>query len=156
MKVTLIVVGKTSEDYLLDGISVFEKRLVQFCTFQQLIIQPPKASKKLSIEQVKEQESAKIIEKLKPNDYVIVLDEKGKTPDSVAFAGLIEKAALQSSSLVFIVGGAYGVSKALSKKADYVLSLSKMTFTHQLVRLIFMEQLYRAFTILNNHPYHNQ
>lgn len=156
MKIKLLQLGKTNEEDLLTGIARYEKRLSLYVSFICETIPALKESAALSPAQIKQKEAELILNKLKNDDYVILLDENGKSFTSVAFARQIEQ--LQNHStrqVVFVVGGAYGFSEAVYTRAQMKLSLSTMTFSHQLIRLIFMEQLYRAFTILHNHPYHN-
>jgi len=157
MKIKLLLIGKTEEDYLKKGISVYEERLKHYIGFDIITITSLKNTKSLSFELQKEKESELIEKYLTSSDYVVLLDENGKHFTSVEFAGFIQKQLNNAiKNLVFVVGGPYGFSENLLKKADFKLSLSKMTFSHQLVRLIFAEQLYRAFTILRNEPYHHE
>ena len=157
MKIVLLVVGKTDVSYLHEAIAVYEKRLTHYIPFETEIIADIKNSKNLTEEQQKEQEGEKIKRAVLPGDYVVVLDEKGKEFASEAFADYLEKKThTVPKRLVFIVGGPYGFSDAVYSLASERLSLSKMTFSHQMVRLFFVEQLYRAMTILNNEPYHHR
>jgi 23S rRNA (pseudouridine1915-N3)-methyltransferase len=156
MRIKLLQLGKTNEVDLLTGIARYEKRLSLYASFTCETIPALKDVSALSPAQVKQKEGELLLTKFKNDDYVILLDENGKSFTSVAFARQIEQ--LQNHStrqVVFVVGGAYGFSEAVYTRAQMKLSLSAMTFSHQLIRLIFMEQLYRAFTILHNHPYHN-
>jgi 23S rRNA (pseudouridine1915-N3)-methyltransferase len=156
MKIKLLQLGKTNDEDLITGIARYEKRLSLYASFLCETIPALKDTSSLSPAQIKQKEGELLLHKFKNDDYVILLDEKGKSFTSVAFARHIEQ--LQNHStrqLVFVVGGAFGFSEAVYNRAQMKLSLSEMTFSHQLIRLIFMEQLYRAFTILNNHPYHN-
>ena len=157
MKIEFCVVGKTNEAYLKDGLSVFEKRLSRYNPFEYVTLPDVKSAGKMSAIQLKEKEGQLILKRLQPEDKLILLDEKGKSYTSVQFAQYLEKL-LQSNcrKLVFQVGGAYGFSEAVYQRANALLALSDMTFSHQMVRLFFLEQLYRAFTILRNEPYHNK
>lgn len=156
MKVRLIQLGKTTEAYLQEGIGLYEKRLKPFVGFETETIPVLRDSQHLRKEQVKEREGELILARLKPDDVLILLDERGKRFSSEEFARFVEKQFLQpGKSLCFVIGGAYGFSEAVYERARHQVALSELTFSHQLVRLIFMEQLYRAFTILNNHPYHH-
>jgi 23S rRNA (pseudouridine1915-N3)-methyltransferase len=157
MKVELWMVGKTSFDYLKDGISIYEKRLKHYLSFESVIFPDLKNVKKLNSNQIKLNEGKSIIQKIQKEDFLILLDEKGKTFGSVEFASFMEKK-LQFSKkrIIFLIGGAYGFSDEIYNRADTKIALSKMTFSHQMVRLFFLEQLYRAMTILNREPYHNQ
>jgi 23S rRNA (pseudouridine1915-N3)-methyltransferase len=157
MKIALIAVGKTDASYLQEAVSVYEKRLTLYLPFEFEMIPDLKNAKNLSEEQQKEQEGEKIKRLIQSGDYVVLLDEKGKEFTSAGFAGYIEKKShAVSKRLVFVIGGPYGFSKEVYDLAAEKISLSKMTFSHQMVRLFFIEQLYRAMTILNNEPYHHQ
>jgi 23S rRNA (pseudouridine1915-N3)-methyltransferase len=156
MHIKLILNGKTDEAYLCEGISIFEKRLKHYCSFEQIILPSIKAGG-LNAEQIKEKEAELIYKQIKHTDYVILLDEKGKQLTSIEFAEFISKQQLESvKTLVFIVGGPFGFSKSIYNRANYLLSLSKMTFSHQMIRLLFIEQLYRAFTIIKGEKYHHE
>ena len=157
MKIILIVVGKTDASYLQEAVAVYEKRLVHYVPFEFEIIPDIKNVKNLTEEQQKEQEGEKIKRLIQSGDHVVLLDERGKEFTSVGFAGYLEKKShTVSKRLVFIIGGPYGFSKDVYNLAAEKISLSKMTFSHQMVRLFFIEQLYRAMTILNNEPYHHR
>jgi 23S rRNA (pseudouridine1915-N3)-methyltransferase len=157
MKIQLIQVGKTSEDYLLSGISVYEKRLRAYVPFASDTIPYLKNAASLSQEVVKQKEGELILSKLKQDDWVILLDERGKMYGSLEFANQLQSIMNQGlKQLVFVIGGAYGFSPDVYARANQKLSLSKMTFSHQLIRLIFAEQLYRAYSIINRHPYHHE
>ena len=137
MKIALIVIGKTDAGYFVEAINEYKNRLVHYIPF--------------------EMEGDLILKALQPGDYLVLLDEKGKEFTSVQFSTYIErKTHTVPKRLVFVVGGPYGFSDAVYKAAAEKISLSKMTFSHQMIRLIFIEQLYRAMTILNNEPYHHE
>ncbi len=156
MKVTIQFVGKTNERYLEEGITNYFKRLKHYLPVELSVLPDLKKAGKRSADQLKEQEGERILASLHPADRLILLDEKGKSFSSVDFAAWLDKQ-LQGSHrrLVFQVGGAYGFSPAVYERADQLLTLSAMTFSHQMVRLFLLEQLYRAQTILRNEPYHN-
>jgi len=157
MKITLILIGKTDESYIEQGFKRYMERLCHYTSICVLIIPAVKDASKLSPNQVKEREASLLLKNIPAGSTVVLLDEKGIELRSVAFASRMQKwmnAGIKD--LVFITGGAFGLSDELEKITSYRLSLSKMTFTHQLVRLIFAEQLYRAFTIIRNEPYHNE
>lgn len=157
MKITFLVIGKTVNSYLKDGFAEYEKRLTRYVSFHYAELSDIKNTKKMPVEVQKEKEGEKIMNKLKNDDVVILLDERGKMFTSTEFSQFIENKMLQSpSSVVFIVGGAYGFSEKVYARADAKLSLSKMTLPHQLIRLVFIEQLYRAFTIMKGEPYHHE
>ena len=157
MNIKLIVIGKTKSKFLLDGENEYVKRLKHYCKFSELIISDVKNTGKLSKKELKEKEGNLILESIKNNEYVISLDDKGLALTSVDFAEFLNKKMVSSTNeLVFVVGGAFGFSESVYKRANTKLSLSKMTFSHQMVRLIFKEQLYRAFTILKDEKYHHE
>ena len=157
MKITLLTIGKTDARYFIDAIGEYQKRLEHYIPFEIQIIPDIKNTKSLTIDQQKEKEGELIIKNLQSGDYLVLLDEKGKEYTSLQFASYIEKKTHTiSKRLVFLNGGPYGFSRAIYDKANAKLTLSRMTFSHQMVRLIFVEQLYRAMTILNNEPYHHE
>ena len=156
MKVKLIVVGKTNVNYLKDGETEYEQRIKHYVNFEQLIISYVKNAKNLSTAQLKNKEGEQILSKINTSDYVVLLDEKGKQFSSLEFSNFLNKKNLTSTKyLVFIIGGAFGFSDEVYQRADYKFSLSKMTFTHQMIRVFFKEQLYRALTIIKGEKYHN-
>ena len=156
MNILLIFTGKTNEDWLQKGINEYMLRVQRYINFDCVSIPQMKQTANMPQQIIKENEAAKQLKILKNDDYVVLLDDKGNNYDSEGFSQFIQKRMLSGCKrLVFIVGGAYGFGKAISERADIKLSLSAMTFSHQIVRVIFMEQLYRAFTIINNEPYHH-
>lgn len=157
MKIQFIVVGKTAQSYLVDSIADYTTRLRRYITFDMEVIPELKNTRNLTTELQKEREGEAILKVLQPGDFVVLLDEHGQELTSVQFARYIEqKMQTVSRRLVFIVGGPYGFAKSVYDRCNDKLSLSKMTFSHQMVRLFFTEQLYRAMTILNNEPYHHE
>lgn len=157
MKISLIVIGKTDASYFVDAINEYKNRLVHYIPFEMEIIPNIKNVKNLREEQQKEKEGELILKMLQPGDYLVLLDEHGKSFTSMEFATYLErKMHVVSKRLVFVIGGPYGFSEAVYKAASEKISLSKMTFSHQMIRLIFVEQIYRAMTILNNEPYHHE
>ncbi len=157
MKIKLLVIGKTDHKGLESLISEYDKRLQHYLKFELEVIPAIKSTKNLSEKEQKEKEGATIMGKLQPTDLVVLLDENGKQFSSLNFSSNIQKK-LNSGvkQVVYIVGGPYGFSDAVYKRSAERMSLSKMTFSHQMVRLFFVEQLYRACTILRNEPYHHQ
>ena len=157
MNITLLMIGNTSEAFVHDGYGLFMKRLKHYVKVKEIIIPDIKDRKHLNAEQIKEKEALLILEKLIPANYTVLLDEKGKDFSSVEFAGFLQKTINAGTrELFFIIGGAYGVAESVKQRAEITVSLSRMTFTHQVIRLLFAEQLYRAMTILRNEPYHNE
>lgn len=157
MKISLLVIGKTDEAYLQKGLEIFLKRIPHYVQFEMKVIPDIKNAKNLSEEQQKEKEGELILQQIVPSDELFLLDENGLEGSSVDFARFLEKKMLSGiKRLVFVIGGPYGFSENIYSRANGKISLSKMTFSHQMVRLIFAEQLYRAFTILKGEPYHHQ
>lgn len=157
MNIKLIAIGKTDNKALQQLIEDYSKRLSFYIKFELEILPDIKNSKHLSEEQQKEKEGEQILSKITSLDYVILLDENGKSYSSVNFSDLLQKKMNQGiKTLIFVIGGPYGFSNAIYQKAHEKISLSNMTFSHQMVRLFFIEQLYRAFTILKNEPYHHR
>ena len=156
MKITFLTVGKTEDAYLKDGIEKYVKRLKHYTKLSIVDIDELKNTKALTREQQKSREAELILKKITPQDHVILLDEKGMELTSEKFAAYIDKKAIASvSNMVFVVGGPYGFDQSVYNRANDKLSLSAMTFSHQMVRLFFIEQLYRAFTIIKGEPYHH-
>lgn len=156
MKITLLVVGKTDEEYLNKGVAIYAARLSHYIRFSITEIQPPRNFRQLSPQLLKEAEGKLLLKYFEDSDHVVLLDENGKLPTSVEFSGLLQKFMNAGTRhLMFVVGGAFGFSDEVYLAANSKLSLSPMTFSHQMIRLFFTEQLYRAFTILRNEPYHN-
>lgn len=156
MKIHLICVGKTDEAYLQEGIQKFVGRLKHYIPFRITLVPDVKQVKGLSVSDQKSREAKAIIKHLLPGDRVILLDEGGGQWSSIEFSSYLEKQALGSiQQLVFIIGGPYGFDPSLYARADQLISLSTMTFSHQMVRLFFVEQLYRAYTIQRGEPYHH-
>ena len=157
MKITLILVGKTTDKPVEVGMDKYTKRIQRYLPFQIEIIPALKNAKKMSEAEIKLKEGSLILNKVSAADHIVLLDEKGKEYTSVLFSSFIKKKMIHGmKSLVFIIGGAYGFSDAVYQRANSKLALSQMTFSHQLIRLIFLEQLYRSFTIINNEPYHHE
>ncbi|MFC4736267.1 23S rRNA (pseudouridine(1915)-N(3))-methyltransferase RlmH [Bacillus daqingensis] len=158
MQITIISVGKLKEKYLKQGIAEFEKRLSAYCKLQLVEVsdeQAPETMSEKEIEQVKEKEGERILQKIKPGHYVYALDLGGKQRTSEAFANELEKLSIHGKSqIAFVIGGSNGLSESVLKRADASISFSKMTFPHQLMKLILIEQVYRAFRIMKGEPYH--
>ncbi len=158
MKITLLAIGKTAQSFVESGIQEYQKRLKHYCNFQFQIIKDVKVTKNTPPKMVKEKEGESYLKHLSPTDYVILLDEKGKSYNSRSWSQHLENLTIRigaQRNIVFIIGGAFGFSEVLKARAQELLSISDMTFSHQLIRLIFMEQLYRACTIMRNEKYHN-
>ena len=157
MKIVLLTIGKTSEKYLIEGIAQYQKRLKHYTKFEMLEIPNLKNAKNFSNAEIIKKEGELILKKLQNSDHLVLLDDKGKDFTSPKYAQKLQQWMLSGKKrVVFVVGGAYGFSEQVYKRGNEKISLSKMTFSHQMVRLFFVEQLYRAFTILNNEPYHHE
>lgn len=156
MKIKLLVVGKTDEAYLQSGIDKYLDRLKHYVSFEIITIKDVKLGKKQNIELQKEEEANVILEKINSNDYLIILDEKGKEYSSSNFSDYIQKRINAGQNLIFLIGGPFGFSQRIYNRANDKLALSQLTFSHQMVRLFFIEQVYRAFTILRGEKYHHQ
>ncbi len=157
MNITLLVVGKTDDKYLQEGIDVYSKRLKHYVNFDLAVIPALKDQKGATPDEVKEREAALILKHTAKSDRIVLLDEHGIEHTSTGFAQYLQKQMNAGiRSLTFVIGGAFGFAPSVYAAASDKVSLSKMTFNHQMVRLFFAEQLYRAFTILNHEPYHNE
>ncbi len=156
MRISLLTLGKTEDKYLIEGIDIYLKRLKHYVTFKIIEIPELKNTKSLSREQQKSREAELIFKNISSTDHVILLDENGKEQSSMEFSGYLNKKMVSGlQHLVFIVGGPYGFNDDIYDRCNDKISLSKMTFSHQMIRLFFAEQLYRAFTILKGEPYHH-
>ena len=157
MKITLLTVGKTDKDWVKQGIDIYTSRLKHYIPFSINEIPELKNVSALSKDQIKTREGELILKNVKPTDDVILMDEHGKEYTSVDFASFLQKKiSYEGKDIVFVIGGAYGFSEEVYRRANGKISLSKMTFSHQMVRAIFTEQLYRAFTIMRGEPYHHE
>lgn len=156
MKITLLVVGKTTDSHIEALIQEYQKRLTHYLPFTLQVIPELKNTKALTSEQQKQAEGELILRTIAPATDLILLDEHGKEYRSIEFADYIQKRMSSGRDVVFVVGGPYGFSEAVYQRANGKISLSKMTFSHQMVRLFFVEQIYRAMTILRGEPYHHE
>lgn len=157
MKITLLVVGKTTDKHIQALTQEYLQRLSHYLPVDIDVIPELKQTKALSQDDQKQREAKLILERIKPGDHVTLLDEHGDEPRSIQFAQMLQKRMASGvKRLLFIVGGPYGFAPEIYARADEKLSLSRLTFSHQMVRLFFIEQLYRAMTILNNEPYHHE
>jgi 23S rRNA (pseudouridine1915-N3)-methyltransferase len=157
MKIKLIVVGKSAFDFVKDGEVVYENRLIHYLPFEKIILPDIKNPKNFSKDELKKKEGELILSKVTSQDFLVLMDENGSYFSSVKFSEwLNQKLNEGTRSIIFLIGGAFGFSKDVYDRSNYLISLSKMTFSHQLVRIIFLEQLYRAQTILKGEPYHHE
>lgn len=156
MKTELILVSKTTDKHLAAGIDDYVSRICHYLPFAITVIPELKNTKNMTEEQQKVREGELVLQKIQPSDTVVLLDEHGKEFRSIEFADWLQKKQNMARRLVFVIGGPYGFSESIYKRADEQLSLSKMTFSHQMVRLLFVEQIYRACTIIKGEPYHHE
>ena len=154
MEIKLIVVGKTKSSELVRLINEYVKRINFYKKFKIIVVNSLK-SKKNSEKEIKKIEGENVLKSVKKNELIFLLDENGKSFNSRKFADFLSNKFKTNKSIVFVVGGAHGFSNEIKQKSNEIISLSEMTFSHQVIRLFFTEQVYRALTILNNHPYHN-
>ena len=154
MKVRFVVIGKTSAAYLKEGIDEYAHRLKRYCDLEIDVVSDVRKGT-FTPERLREAEAELLLKRVRETDFLVLLDEKGKEFSSVGFASELSKWQMSGSKVVFMIGGAYGFSDQVYERSNIQLSLSKMTFSHQMVRVIFLEQLYRAFTIIKKEPYHH-
>ena len=157
MKISLLQTGKTTDKHVAELVDLYTNRIKKYTAFDIVTIPELKNTKNMPVQEQKDREAVKIIQTLTDDDYIILLDEKGKELKTIEFSVALEKMFfLPKKRIVFIIGGPWGFSEMVYSRADYKMSLSKMTFPHQLVRLLFLEQLYRVFTIIKGEPYHHE
>ena len=157
MKITLLTVGKTDKDWVRQGMEIYVSRLKHYIPFAVVEIPELKNVSALTKDQIKTREGELILKNIKPTDDLILLDERGKEYTSLELAKVIQdKISYVGKDMVYVIGGAYGFSDAVYQRANSKMSLSRMTFSHQMVRAIFVEQIYRAFTIMKGEPYHHE
>jgi 23S rRNA (pseudouridine1915-N3)-methyltransferase len=157
MKIALIQTGKTTDKHISELADLYANRIKKYSSFEMVTLPDVKNTKNMPVQEQKAKEALRMLQSLGDDDYVILLDENGKELRTTEFSTALEKIFfLPKKRIVFIIGGPWGFSESVYARADYKLSLSKMTFPHQLVRLLFLEQLYRIFTILKGEPYHHE
>jgi 23S rRNA (pseudouridine1915-N3)-methyltransferase len=157
MKIVLLQIGKTSEKYIEEGISNFSSRIRKYSAFEIFTLPDIRNTRNMPAREQKIKEAEKILKFLKNDDFLVALDENGKEFSTLEFSSWLEKAlALSKKRVVFVIGGAWGLSDEVLQKAYMRLSLSRLTFSHQVVRLLFLEQLYRVFSIIKGEPYHHE
>lgn len=157
MKIALYIIGKTTASYLCEGIDIYTRRLGHYVPFEIKQLPDVRVTKAMSESVQKVKEGEMFLGQINRSDYVVLLDERGKEMTSREFAAFVDKrmASAASGNIIFVIGGPYGFSEAMYARADTLLSFSKMTFSHEMIRLLFVEQLYRAMTILRGEPYHH-
>ncbi|MGC1391398.1 MAG: 23S rRNA (pseudouridine(1915)-N(3))-methyltransferase RlmH [Bacteroidales bacterium] len=157
MKITLLQTGKTTNKHIEQLVDLYTKRIKKYSVFEIITLPDVKNTKNMPVQEQKNKEATKIIQAVVDDDYIILLDERGKELRTLEFSVALEKMFfLPKKRIVFVIGGPWGFSETVYARADYKMSLSKMTFPHQLVRLLFLEQLYRGFTIIKGEPYHHE
>ncbi len=156
MRITLLQTGKTRDSFILEGVEEFRKRVVRYVPFKIETVPDLKNSRNMSMKEVQEKEGAMILKRVKAGDHVILLDERGKEYHSIGFAEHLNLLEGRVNHLLFVIGGPYGFSEEVYRRSDEKFSLSRLTFSHQMIRLLFLEQIYRSFTILKGEPYHHE
>jgi 23S rRNA (pseudouridine1915-N3)-methyltransferase len=157
MKIALLQTGKTNERHINEGVEIYSSRIRKYAGFEIITISDLKDTRNMPATEQKSKEGKKILGVVSKDDFVVILDERGKEFGTVEFSGWLERRSMiPGKRIVFVIGGPWGFSDEVIARADFRLSLSKMTFPHQLVRLLFLEQLYRAFTIIKGEPYHHE
>ncbi len=157
MKIALLQTGKTTDRNISELVDLYSKRIKKYISFEVITIPELKNTKNMPVPEQQMKEAIKIIQSVSDDDYIVLLDEKGKEYRTIEFSSFLEKAfLLPKKRIIFIIGGPWGFSDAVYAKANQKISLSKMTFSHQMVRLLFLEQLYRVFTIIKGEPYHHE
>lgn len=155
MRITLIESGRTKDSFIREGVEVFRKRVVKYVPFRIVTVPDLKNAGRMTMKEVQENEGMQLLKRITPGSHVVLLDERGEQYDSIAFARYLNGLEGRVKELQFVIGGPYGFSETVYERAHETLSLSRLTFSHQLVRVVFMEQLYRAYTILKGEPYHH-
>lgn len=156
MKINLLFTGKTKIAYIEEGTADYLKRLKHYINCNQIIVTDLKNTKNMSEAEIKRKEGENILKAIPPANFVVLFDEKGKELSSLQLSSYLDRKMHEGKDICLIVGGAYGFSEEVYARADYKMSLSKLTFSHQMIRMIIAEQIYRAFSILRNEPYHHQ
>jgi 23S rRNA (pseudouridine1915-N3)-methyltransferase len=156
MRITLMECGKTRDAFVREGVGLFRKRVERYVPFRIETLPDLKNTKSMTMQEVQEREALQMLRRIRPGDFLLLLDERGDHYNSITFAEYLNSMEGSVSHLVFAIGGPYGFAPSIYQRANAKLALSRLTFSHQLARLIFMEQLYRAFTILRGEPYHHQ
>ena len=157
MKIALLQTGKTTEKYIQEGVNIYSGRIRKYSSFDIMTVPDLKNTRNLSPGDQKNLEGEKILKQLKTDDYVIILDERGKELSTIEFKTVMEKTMMMPKKrIIFVIGGPWGFSDEIYERSDLKLSLSRMTFSHQMVRLLFLEELYRVFTLIKGDPYHHE
>jgi 23S rRNA (pseudouridine1915-N3)-methyltransferase len=157
MKLTLLQTGKTDESYIRDAVAIYEKRIAKYARFEIITLPDIRNARNMPASVLKEKEGDKMLEVFRPDDMVILLDDKGREFTTLQFASFFTEMLMSSKKrILFVIGGAWGFNDKIYARADHKISLSRLTFSHQMVRLLFTEQLYRAMTVIAGDPYHHE
>lgn len=157
MKIVLLQTGKTTERYLTEGLSIYEERIRRYTSFETISLPDIRKTRNMPEEEQKSKEGDQMLRIFREDDFIVLLDDKGREFSTVEFSSWLERSLMiQKKRILFVIGGPWGFSEEIRRKADLTLSLSRMTFSHQMVRLLFLEQLYRAFTVIRREPYHHE
>ena len=157
MKIALLLTGKTTEKHIAEGVNIFSERVKKYTAFEIITLPDLRNTRNMTAREQKTREGVKIIQSLRSDDLIVILDDKGKEFTTMEFAGWLERSfMLPKKRIVFVIGGPWGFADDVYSKSDIRLSVSRMTFSHQVVRLLFLEQLYRVFTIIKGDPYHHE
>jgi 23S rRNA (pseudouridine1915-N3)-methyltransferase len=157
MKIALLQTGRTTDRNMSELVDLYSKRIKKYISFEIITLPELKNTKNMPVQEQQVKEATKIIQSVSDDDYIVLLDERGKEYRTIEFSSFLEKAfLLPKKRIIFVIGGPWGFSDSVYAKADQKISLSKMTFSHQMVRLLFLEQLYRVFTIIKGEPYHHE
>jgi len=156
MRITLLQTGKTRDRFIIEGVEEFRKRVVRYAPFTIETVADLKNTRNMTTREIQAKEGEMILKRVKAGDYLVLLDERGKEFHSLGFAKHLNALEGRVNQVIFVIGGPYGFSEQVYRRANEKFSLSKLTFSHQLIRLLFMEQIYRAFTILKGEPYHHE
>ncbi|MCP4313453.1 MAG: 23S rRNA (pseudouridine(1915)-N(3))-methyltransferase RlmH [Bacteroidetes bacterium] len=156
MRITLLQAGKTRDHFINEGVEEFRKRMSRYVPFTIETVPDLKNNRNMTMKEVQEKEGEMILKRVKATDYLVLLDERGKEYHSIGFAKHLNALEGRVNHVIFLIGGPYGFSEEVYRRSSEKVSLSRLTFSHQLIRLLFMEQIYRAFTILKGEPYHHE
>jgi len=157
MKIVLLQTGKTTERYLAEGLTNYEARIRRYSSFETITLPDIRKTRNMPGEEQKAKEGAQMLRILREDDFIVILDDKGREYSTMEFSSWLERSLMiQKKRILFVIGGPWGFTDEIRRKADLTLSLSMMTFSHQMVRLLFLEQLYRAFTVIRGEPYHHE
>jgi 23S rRNA (pseudouridine1915-N3)-methyltransferase len=157
MKIVLLQTGKTTERYLAEGLTNYEERIRRYLSFETITLPDIRKTRNMPGEEQKAKEGAQMLRIFREDDFIVILDDKGREFSTMEFSSWLERSLMiQKKRILFVIGGPWGFTDEIRRKADLTLSLSRMTFSHQMVRLLFLEQLYRAFTVIRGEPYHHE